>query len=355
MKIKKEKLSKRTNRKQNFKKFVESGYTDIRAFLAACKNDENLLIYTCLTQEELLDVIEKMKQQEGGLEEQIKYLVNNQPTMNETPERFDRVKTSIFTYLKGYLSYNAWRMNNGIFSAEDWEAEFWAKYCKVCNFYYVRWFKPDELKKESTVSYTPMLYKEFIYIVRLSISSERKHQAFLATQNPDATIFKLSLDAKVDVGDSEKSLAEVVADEVTSFETLVEDTNISSIITKALSIIKQYPDANKHYDEIKRFYDVQDTEYIVDTTTKEKAHFDKKIVMLGKIFLYKAGLVSPKTLAFIKTLSSTYKCRYNISNARINAQINEFKSKKQFTPKITKKKKEELTYRDLILKKRGEL
>lgn len=42
-KIKKAKISKRTNRKQNLKKFFDSGCTDIQAFFNACKNDENLL------------------------------------------------------------------------------------------------------------------------------------------------------------------------------------------------------------------------------------------------------------------------------------------------------------------------
>ena len=58
-KIKKAKISKRTNRKQNLKKFIESGYTDIQAFLNACRNDEDLLIYTCLKPEELQEIIEK--------------------------------------------------------------------------------------------------------------------------------------------------------------------------------------------------------------------------------------------------------------------------------------------------------
>ena len=42
--IKKAKISKKTNRKQNFKKFIDSNYTDIQSFLNACKNDENLLV-----------------------------------------------------------------------------------------------------------------------------------------------------------------------------------------------------------------------------------------------------------------------------------------------------------------------
>ena len=58
-KIKKSKLLKRTNRKENFKKFIASGYSDQQAFLNACKNDENLLIYTCLTPSELNEYIEK--------------------------------------------------------------------------------------------------------------------------------------------------------------------------------------------------------------------------------------------------------------------------------------------------------
>ena len=70
--------------------------------------------------------------------------------------------------------------------------------------------------------------------------------------------------------------------------------------------------------------------------------------------MYKAGLVSPKILQFIKSLSSTYKLRYNISQARVNVQIQE--QKKVMTGKSIKKTKtEDLGWRDLILRKRGEL
>ena len=71
--IKKAKISKRTNRKQNFKKFIESDYTDIQAFLNACHNDEDLLIYTCLKPNELQEIIEKIKPLKT-LEEKIDYL-----------------------------------------------------------------------------------------------------------------------------------------------------------------------------------------------------------------------------------------------------------------------------------------
>jgi tRNA1(Val) A37 N6-methylase TrmN6 len=63
-KIQGKKLSKKTNYKQNFKKFVESDYTNLDAFKKACKGDENLLIYTCLKPDELNVFIEGMKQYE---------------------------------------------------------------------------------------------------------------------------------------------------------------------------------------------------------------------------------------------------------------------------------------------------
>lgn len=339
--IKKARLSKRTNRKQNFKKFIESGYTDLQAFMGACKNDENLLIYTCLKKDELQEYINKMKKFET-IDEQLKYLVNNQPTANETVERFNRVTESIAKYLKGYIEYNGFRMANSSGDNEDWTSEFWAKFCKICDFYRTRWFYPEKLKKESTVSYTPMLYKEFIYICRMSITGERKHQAFLATQNMEDSLFKVSLDTKLDVGDNEKTLADVIPDEEKDIDYLLDEANINKILNKALAICKEYPDALKYYDKIKDFYEKQDP-----------LGFDKKTIILGKIFLYKAGLVSNKILAFIKSLSATYKSRYNISSARINSQLNEFKNKKII--KYKKPKNTNLTWRELILKKRGEL
>lgn len=359
MKIKKERISKKTNRKQNFKKFVESGYSDMKLFFNACKNDENLLIYTCLEPEELAVIIEKIKKFDT-LDDQIAYLVdiNNQPTMNETEERFDKVKESLYSYLKGYIDYNAFRLSNSTNSAEDWSSELWEKFCKICDFYRIRWFHPDELEKENkktNVIFTPMLYREFLYVVRLSISSERKHRAFLAALHPEDTIFKLSLNGKIDVGDDEKALAEVVPDEENDGANIVENTNVSCIVDKALKIAKEYPEAMEVYDQIKTYYEVQDTEIIVDKDPNNRIYLDKKVVVLAKIFLYKAGLISPKCLAYIKALSPTFKSRYNISNARVNAQIAALKGSKKPSTKQKKVQKKELTYKELILRKRGEL
>lgn len=345
-KIKKEKISKRTNRKQNFKKFIESGYENLDLFRKFCKNDENLLIYTCLTEKELLEYINKIKEIEKP-EDQIKYLINNQPYMNETEARFDRCVSSIAKYLKGYIEYNGFVMANAQGDSNDWSAEFWAKFCKICNFYRIRWFHSDTLKKKTSVNYNKMLYKEFIYITRLSISSERKHQAFKATQDQNSSIFKLSLDSKLETDDSNngKTLGEIIRDNTNDSETMIDKTHVSSIINKALSLCKEYPESNELYDKIKDFYDKQDL-----------SGFDKKVIILGKIFLYKAGLVSPKILTFIKMLSSTYKAKYNISQVRINTLLSENKNKKPVKRAFQKKKKTtEMTWKELILHKRGEL
>jgi hypothetical protein len=58
-------------------------------------------------------------------------------------------------------------------------------------------------------------------------------------------------------------------------------------------------------------------------------------------------------LAFIKSLSATYKARYNISNVRVTAQVAEYKNKKVI--KYKKPKTLDESYKTLILKKRGEL
>ena len=52
-------------------------------------------------------------------------------------------------------------------------------------------------------------------------------------------------------------------------------------------------------------------------------------------------------------LSSTYKARYNISAARITAQMKEMKNHKVY--KYVKKKSNNVGWRELILRKRGEL
>lgn len=342
MKIKKERVSKRTNRKQNFKKFVESGYTDYSAFLKACNKDENLLIYTCLRHEELEEIINKMKEY-STLDEQIKFLVNNQPPMNATLERFNKATESIAKYLKGYIDFNGWKMTNKYASADDWSSEFWAKYCKICEFYRVRWFFPDKLKKASTVSFSPILYKEFIYICRLSITGERKHLAFLATQDQGSSIFNVSLDDLIESsGNNEKTLGDLIPDAEKDNNYLLENANVNKILNKALTICKQYPEAVSSFDSIKDFYEKQDP-----------TGFDKKTIILGKIFLYKAGLCSPKILAFIKSLSSTYKAKYNISQARLLSQMEECEPVK--VKKKKDNKKEIKTWRELVLRKRGEL
>ena len=345
--IKKEKILKRTNRKQNFKKFVETGYSNLELFRKFCKNDEDLLIYTCITDKELQEYIDKIKKFKTE-EEQIKYLVNNQPFMNETEERFNRCISSMAKYLKGYIEYNGFVMANAQGDSSDWGAEFWAKFCKICNFYRTRWFHTNTLSKKTSVVYNKMLYKEFIYITRLSISSERKHQAFKATQDfNNASIFKLSLDGKLESEDSEngKALGEVIRDEEHGDEAMFNQVQLNSILNKALSLCKEYPEANALYDQIKDFYDKQDI-----------AGFDKKVIVLGKIFLYKAGLVSPKILTFIKMLSSTYKAKYQISPARVNTQIAQYKSKKPVKYAFQNKKKTtEMTWKELLIHKRGEL
>ena len=338
-KIEKKKIVKRTNRKQNLKKFIDSDYKDIELFISGCKNDEDLLIYTCLEPEELNVYIEKMKTF-PTIQEQIKFLINNQPFMNENVKRFDKCVRCLASYIKGYITYNGFLMSNGDGDNKDWSSEFWLKYCKICNFYRTRWFFPDQLKKKSTVVYNKILFKEFLYITRRSVSGDRKHKAFLATQDINASVFKISLDNKVDPNsDGDKTLADIVPDERDE-EYVISLSNVQYIFKKALELCKQYSDGLEYYEEIQDFYDKQDP-----------SNFKSKVVMLGKIFLYKAGLVSPKTVSFIKSLSNTNKVKYNISIAKLNAQAKQFK----LTKDINKPKKEikPKTYVDYVLHKRG--
>lgn len=345
-KIQGKKLLKRTNNKNSFKNFVESNYTDINLFKKACKNNENLLIYTCLKQEELMEYIEKIKPIEG-LNEKLKFLKNNQPAMNENEERYDVCITSIAGFLKNYISFNGFTMNNSDGDAEDWTSEFWLKYTKVCNFYRDRWFHPENLKKESTVSYNPILYKEFVYICRMAITGERKHQAFLATQRPETSIFKPSLDFKIDSNksDSEKSLLEVIKDPACDYELIIDKLNIDDIQRRALQYSNDYM-SGKYTNKIRQYYEYQDASGI-----------DKKIQILGKIFLYKAGLVSPKSVAFIKNLSNKYKAKFNISNALLNRQLNHLKKQKTIkAPTYSDVLEDEGKTRvGLLLRKRGTL
>lgn len=343
--IKKARLVKRTNRKIAFKKFIESGCEDMKLFERACSNEENLLIYTCLEKDELAPFIEVLKRDDMTIEEKTKYLVDHQPFMNETEERFNKCVESMSKYLKGFIDYNSFLLSNSFGSPEDYSSEFWGKYSKVCNFYRVRWFHPETLAKKSTVVYNPIQYKEFIYLLRSSISGDRRHKAFLATQDESMSVFRLSLDSKVESGkDGERSLMDVISDDENSGDMMLEASSLSNIIDRALKLSLQYTDSAKYHDQIADFYEKQDP-----------IGFDKKTVLLGKIFLYKAGLTSGKILQFIKSLSSTYKTRYNISTVRVNAQIQELKNKPYIKPYENKYKKANLGYKDLIFHKRGEL
>lgn len=340
-KIEKKRIMKKTNRKQNFKKFVDSDYKDLELFYNFCKNDEDLLIYTCLETEELNKYIEKLKTL-STIQEQIQYLVGNQPFMNENIKRFDKCVRCLASYIKGYITYNGFLMSNGDGDNKDWSSEFWLKYCKICNFYRTRWFFPESLKKKSTVVYNKILFKEFLYITRRSVSGDRKHKAFLATQDVNASVFKISLDNKVDPNsDGDKTLADVVPDEKDE-NYILSLSNVKSIFKRALELCRQYSDGLEHYEEIRDFYEKQDP-----------SNFKSKVVMLGKIFLYKAGLISPKTVSFIKSLSNTNKVKYNISIARLNSQAKQLKLQKE-TYK-SKKQEKPKTYVDYIIHKRGGL
>ena len=343
-KIQAKKLSKTVNNKNSFKKFVESNYSDLDLFIKSCKGSEDLLIYTCLSKDELLPYIEKIKNIED-IDKKLKYLKDNQPFMNETEARYEKCIESIAMYLKNYIAYNGFVMNNGSGDAEDWTSEFWLKYTKICNFYRDRWFHPEALKRSTTVTYNLMQYKEFVYICRMSITGERRHQAFLATQHPDSTIFKPSLDFKMDSkNDNEKTMMDVVKDPYSDSELSESKANVSMVLKKALDYAKNYENG-KYFNKISQFYVNQDASDISD----------RKIITLGKVFLYKAGLVSPKILLFIKSLSSKYKAKFNISVALLNKQISEYKKKKTIkTPSYTDILEDGGKTRiGLILRKRG--
>ena len=178
----------------------------------------------------------------------------------------------------------------------------------------------DYLKdKASTVVYNTMLYKEFIYICRMSITGERRHQAFLATQKPESSLFKPSLDFNLEgkSNNTDRSLMDITKDTKNDASNVMEDVHMNKLIEKALEYAKQYE--NGHY-----YKQIQDI-YI----NQEVKGVNKKVLILSKIFLYKAGLVAPKTLAFIKSLSNTYKAKFNISNSLVTRQLNElFKNNK---------------------------
>ena len=74
--------------------------------------------------------------------------------------------------VKGYIEYNGYRMANSSGDNNDWTSEFWAKFCKICQFYRTRWFFPDSLKKKSTVVYNKIQYN---LKIRLKVKDKYFH------------------------------------------------------------------------------------------------------------------------------------------------------------------------------------
>ena len=137
----------------------------------------------------------------------------------------------------------------------------------------------------------------------MSIAGERRHQAFLATQKPESSLFKPSLDFNLETkGNTNRSLIDVVKDTKNDSTALTEEVHFNTIIEKALELAKLYENG-QYYEQIRDVYLNQDIKGV-----------DKTVLTYSKIFLYKAGLVTPKVLSFIKSLSATYKAKFNISN-----------------------------------------
>ena len=197
---------------QYLKNFIESDYSNLELFKKACHKNINLEIYLCIPEKELIRILQEYKNQGiNNAKDLSSRLVNDQPAMNKTLEIYEKAVIKIQQNIDNYIKYHGFKMANSAGNAEDWYTEFLIKYWYNVNFYKVRWFFPETLKKESKVKYKTMLYKDFLYQSKAIISNEKRLKAHQAASRKQDSLFKTSLDKEFK--DSNKNLKDTVSDD----------------------------------------------------------------------------------------------------------------------------------------------
>ena len=283
--------------------FVNSEYKDANALKKACETNTNLKIYLCLDDEDFSKYALNMVR---GLQPKdiFDLLVKQQPSINISVEVYDRVVEMVRNDMEQYFKYNGYKMANAFGTQEDWINHFYVKYYYFVHFYRDRWFFTENLTKPTKVKKTYKRYSDFLNLARKSITEERKVQARKAARNPEASLNKQSIDSPIYQNNDRVTLLDV-----TTVEDNMHDNSEVKIIKYKIAQMSENYENGKYTDKILQMLDTGDCKG------------RKTELVLLKIFAYKAGIVTPKSLKFINKLSKNYKDKFVISTELLNKQM----------------------------------
>ena len=295
--------------------FISSEGKDIEALRQACNTNTNLKIYLCLEEDDLLAYAKKFKRIKTP-SELLEQMIKKQPSINISVKVYDNVVESVRNDMEQYFKYNGFKMANAWGDQEDWISHFLVKYYYFSNFYRDRWFFPENLKKATKVKKTYKKYSDFLNLARKSITEERKVWARKCAENPEATLRKSSVDTPMFQNNQRITMLDITpnpdANEDHMFDSYHETLSIKRRI---MSFAEDYENG-KYAKKIQTMLETGECK-------------GKKIeLVLLKIFAYKSGVVTSKSLKFINSLSRTYKEKFGISSALLNKQMRDLGLKK---------------------------
>jgi len=295
--------------------FIGSDGKDIESFKMACDTNTNLKIYLCLDESDLESYIKKFKKTKTPTE-LLDQMIKKQPSINISVEVYDRVVESVRNDMEQYFKYNGFKMANAWGDQEDWISHFLVKYYYFSNFYRDRWFFPENLKKATKVKKTYKKYSDFLNLARKSITEERKVWARKCAENPEATFHKGSIDTPMYQNNQRITMIDITSKQETSEDQMFDSyQEAQSIKRKIIDYAEGFEDG-KYANKIKTMLETGECK-------------GKKIeLVLLKIFAYKAGIVTVKSIKFINSLSRTYKEKFGISSALLNKQMRDLGIKK---------------------------
>ena len=306
---------KRTQTIAHLIDFISSEGKDIEALRRACNTNTNLKIYLCLEKNDLLAYAKKFKKIKVP-SELLEQMIKKQPSINISVKVYDNVVESVRNDMEQYFKYNGFKMANAWGDQEDWISHFLVKYYYFSNFYRDRWFFPENLKKATKVKKTYKKYSDFLNLARKSITEERKVWARKCAENPEATLRKSSVDTPMFQNNQRITILDIAPNSDVNEDHMFDSYHETlSIKRKIMSFAEDYENG-KYAKKIQTMLETGECK-------------GKKIeLVLLKIFAYKSGVVTSKSLKFINSLSRTYKEKFGISSALLNKQMRDLGLKK---------------------------
>jgi len=292
--------------------FLQAEGRPVELFVKACESSTALRIYVCLDEYNLKKVVSKIKKRTTG-KELYEKLIQKQPSINISLETYDNVVEKIRQDMDQYFKFNGYKMANAIESQEGWIQHFYMKYYYFVNFYRIRWFFPEQLTKKTKVRKTHKKYSDFLNLARKSITEERRVQARKSAENPEASLNKTSMDGPMYSNNEKITLLDVTQDN--ELEDMETQQDTKCYIRKILEMSDNFEDG-KYTQKLKSMLE------------RGECRGKSFELVLLKIFAYKAGIVTVKSVKFIYGLSKMYKDKFGISNALLEKQMRELGLKK---------------------------